>query len=284
MTDYERSALDQLRQWQTRKTKGVLAKLSRVTSWPAEKIGDGVMKAPIVGRVIELTFEKLIGLLSDASSWSVRTGAVFADFRDHGFAHIDNFQAIGELSLEEIDGVVRHLDHKYQALAAAEGGAVGMMGALGLTADIVSVIALNLRAISEYAAYYGFDAADPDEKIFALNILLLASSPSENERSLAVQQLSKMTKAIGKKMGRRSLTDQVLSKVIDRMARTLGANLTEAKIAQIIPIAGSAVGAGFNARYTGKVCDAARLLYRQQFLVRKYGTEILEDDKTPDAE
>lgn len=38
-----------------------------------------------------------------------------------------------------------------------------------------------------------------------------------------------------------------------------------------MPVVGAAVGAGFNAYYTSKVCDAAFYLYRERFLQRKYG-------------
>ena len=39
---------------------------------------------------------------------------------------------------------------------------------------------------------------------------------------------------------------------------------------------GSAVGGGFNAYYTARVCDAAYHLYRERFLAQKYGPEIID--------
>ena len=39
---------------------------------------------------------------------------------------------------------------------------------------------------------------------------------------------------------------------------------------------GAAVGGGFNAYYTARVCDAAYHLYRERFLAEKYGPEVID--------
>lgn len=39
---------------------------------------------------------------------------------------------------------------------------------------------------------------------------------------------------------------------------------------------GAAVGGGFNAYYTARVCDAAYYLYRERFLAEKYGPEVID--------
>jgi hypothetical protein len=64
--------------------------------------------------------------------------------------------------------------------------------------------------------------------------------------------------------------------VIQRISQALTIRLTKAKLAQIIPVLGAGIGAGFNAYYTSNVCDAAFYLYRERFLAQKYGPEILE--------
>jgi hypothetical protein len=53
------------------------------------------------------------------------------------------------------------------------------------------------------------------------------------------------------------------------------------KLAQFIPLAGAAVGGGFNAYYTDKVCDAAYHLYRERFLAGKYGPGAIEATVKP---
>ena len=65
-----------------------------------------------------------------------------------------------------------------------------------------------------------------------------------------------------------------LMNAIERAARALGMKLTGAKLAQIIPVTGAIIGGGFNAYYTSKVCRVAHFLYRERFLIQKYGGEI----------
>lgn len=57
--------------------------------------------------------------------------------------------------------------------------------------DIPSLILINFRAIGEYATYYGFDIELPEEKIFILNILSLASAPTDQAKHVAMAQLAK---------------------------------------------------------------------------------------------
>ena len=47
--------------------------------------------------------------------------------------------------------------------------------------------------------------------------------------------------------------------------------LTKGKLAQLIPIAGAVVGAGFNAWYLNEVTHTAYMLYRERFLKERYG-------------
>ena len=53
-------------------------------------------------------------------------------------------------------------------------------------------------------------------------------------------------------------------------------DLTKAKLAQVVPVAGAVIGGGFNAYYTDKVCKAAFYLYRERFLAEKYGVDEIE--------
>jgi hypothetical protein len=57
-----------------------------------------------------------------------------------------------------------------------QGVGTGALGLPGIPADIVGLLTLNLRALSEYATYYRFDVSLPTERLFALKILGLASS------------------------------------------------------------------------------------------------------------
>ena len=151
-----------------------------------------------------------------------------------------------------------------------------MLGLPGIPADIAALITLNLRAIGEYATYYGFDISCQDERLFAMNVLGLASSPTDASKSLAMAQLVKIAEDVAKKRAWKQLEEHAFVQLIQQIAKALGIRLTKAKLAQILPAAGAAVGGGFNAYFTSKVCDAAYYLYRERFLAAKYGAEVIE--------
>ena len=71
------------------------------------------------------------------------------------------------------------------------------------------------------------------------------------------------------------------SKIIQEIAKALGIRLTKAKLAQMIPVMGAAIGGGYNAYFTSKVCETAWYLYRERFLAEKYGFEIIEQTVKP---
>ena len=156
----------------------------------------------------------------------------------------------------------------------------GLEGTSGI-ADIVALIALNQRAIGEYATYYGFDISSQQERLFALNILGLASSPNDAAKQVAMAQLVRIAQDVAKKKVWRDLEKHSFVKIVQIIARSLGIRLTKAKLAQVVPVTGALVGAGFNAYYTDKVCDAAFYLYRERFLSEKYGEKIIEETVKP---
>jgi hypothetical protein len=68
---------------------------------------------------------------------------------------------------------------------------------------------------------------------------------------------------------------------IQQIAKALSIRLTRAKLSHVLPVAGAAIGGGFNAYYTDKVCKAAFYLYRERFLAEKYGVEAIEETVEP---
>ncbi len=274
LTPYEQNALREIMDW---KSPGVsrLTGFMKVINKPTEKVADLVMDAPGVGLIIDKTFSGLVGLLSGAASWSVGTSSVLADYQKHGFQNISDLGDIAPLSLQDVERVLGSPAAKYKALAVAEGAALGVLGAVSIPADIVAVISLSLRAIGEYAAYYGFDPAAQSERLFAVNILSLISSPTDNGRHAALGRLIKISKSVAKRRAWKNIEQSVFTSIVERIARALGVRLTRAKLAQFLPVAGAVVDSGFNILYTGKICVAAKQLYRERFLARQFGEDII---------
>lgn len=275
LSEYERSAVTSIHEWKSPKIGWFGRTMERV-NWPLERAGDLVTEVPGVDWVIEKAIRGLVGLLNDLAHWSVRPDSIYEEYRRAGFDHIKTPSDVFSLDLEDADRVNGWLGAKYKTLAGAEGAAAGYVGLPGIPPDIVALITLNQRAIGEYATYYGFDISSQHERLFALNILQLTSSPNVAAKQAAMAQLVRVAQDVAKRKAWKDLEKYPFVRIVQIISRSLGIRLTRVKLAQIVPVAGAIVGGGFNAYYTSKVCDAAFYLYRERFLAEKYGENIIE--------
>lgn len=270
-SDYERKALDEIREWKN-PAGGWFGESMKKIGWPLDKLGVVIKKAAAAAGLDAVFGKALAGaakVLGNVAAGTVRPEAVHAEFRKAGH-DVHGGEHVSGLDLKHVDKVVGSLDVKYIGAAFAEGAAAGAAGLPGLVADVPALIALNLRAIAEYATCYGFDVSSQRERLFVMHVLGLASSPSDAAKVDVMAQLAKLAADAAKKKTWKELEKGVLTGIIQKIAKALGIRLTKAKLAQAVPIMGAAVGGGFNAYYTARVCDAAWHLYRERFLARKY--------------
>lgn len=275
LSTYEKHALKEIHNWKNPEISW-FGQAMKIINQPLDKAGDVLLDTPGVGFAIRKSIEGLTSICNDAAQWSVRPEAIFEEFRSAGHGDVKNHKDLIQLDLEDIDKVVGWLAAKYKGIALVEGAGTGTLGLPGIAIDIPALIALNLRAIGEYAAYYGFDSSRQEERLFAFNVLGLASSPTDASKALAMAQLVKIAQDIAKKSTWKQLEKSVFVQIIKEICKALGIRLTKAKLAQTVPLVGAAVGGGFNTYFTMKVCDAAFYLYRERFLAQKYGGTVIE--------
>jgi hypothetical protein len=272
---YELRARDDIRRWRNpprswvRRVGGVIGK-------PLSLAGDAVLAVPYAGEAIRRAVAGLLDLTNDAAQSTVRPGAIFEDFRDRGCAEIRSHRDLLTLDLEQVDGAIGWLAAKYKALAFTEGAGFGALGPLGIAPDVVALVTLNLRAVGEYAAYCGFDSALQHERTYAIGVLGFVASPDDSARVVAAGELARIAHGVARGQTWRELERHGLVRVAQRIAKALGLRLTKAKLAQLLPIAGAVVAGGFNTHFTSGVCDAAFHLYRERFLIAKYGEDFME--------
>jgi uncharacterized membrane protein (DUF2068 family) len=258
----------------------------KVINTPLDYAGDLAMKIPGVEFVIEKAFGGILGLINDGAAMTVRPQAIYAELQPP----VASLEELHDLDLENVDRAIGFLAAKYKSIALVEGAAAGglsalnpIAGAAAIAADVTALLGLNLRAVSEYATYFGFDVTRQEERLFALNVLGLASSPTDSAKAIAMAQLVRIAKEVAQRKTWKELERHVFVQILQRIAKSLSIRLTKAKLAQVIPAAGAAIGGGFNAYYTSEVCDAAYFLYRERFLARKYGEDVIEASVKPAA-
>jgi hypothetical protein len=277
---YEQHAIREIHAWKNPEL-GWFGQAMKVVNWPLDKAGDLVLGTPGLGDVIKNSIKGITSVCNDLAQWSVRPEAIYAEFRRDGHTSINRPSHVFGLDLEQVDKVVGWLDAKYKGIALVEGAASGSLGLPGIPPDIVALITLTLRAIGEYATYYGYDVSSQEERLFAMNVLGLASSPTDGSKGLAMAQLVRIAQDVAKKRSWKQLEQHAFVQLIQQIAKALGIRLTKAKLAQVLPATGAAVGGGFNAYFTYKVCDAAYYLYRERFLAAKYGPDVIEITVAP---
>ncbi|MBW2529523.1 MAG: EcsC family protein [Deltaproteobacteria bacterium] len=244
----------------------VSAPLEQATS-RALDTGPGTQAVRIVQEVVEV--------INHGASWTVRRPAVLEAFRAAGHPSIGELADIAELALQDVDRVADLLATKYQALAVAEGAGSGLLGGVAIAADIGLVVGMALRAANEYATYYGFDINAPGERIFVIRMLAAASSSDRSERGEALEELASLAAELHSADGWRQPSTSTGKEVTAKLAEALAVRLLKGKLGQMIPLAGAVVASGYNAWFVGNVTDLSFQLYRERFLLRKYGDALL---------
>lgn len=274
-SDYDRKALREIHAWKNPET-GRLDKARSAIVRPFDKTGDALLATPGVGDAIRHTAEGITSVSNDLAQWSISQERVYRGFHKAGHANVHSARDIRNLDLEQIDKVVGFLDTRYKGMTLVEGAGLGAVGLLGIPPDIVALLTLNLRAIGEYATYYGFDVSSQRERLFVLNILGLNSSSTPKCKGLAMAQLVRIAQDVARNQTWKQLEQHTFVRVIQQISKALGIRLTKKKLAQVVPVVGAAIGGGFNAYFTMNVCRSSYYLYRERFLAEKYGPEIID--------
>ena len=247
----------------------LLDKAFAALTMPIDKAGEALMNAPQLGDTLKQATEKTIITLSDAANWTLDVQDTIEAYRNAPDMEVEvkQLEDIKNLPIAVVDKQVKMFKSKYVALTSAQGVATGIVGWAGIPADVIGLITANLRAISEYATYYGFDMSSENEQLFAMSLLGIATSTSRSERQAALNDtFSIVATKDAETLAFNKISEEVMSRVLRQTATKVATNLVKTKAAQIIPAVGAVVAGGVNASYTASVCEAAYQCYRQRFL------------------
>ncbi len=267
---YEQQAWHEIGLWKN-PDRGWFGRAVGALNGMAHRATDLLRKIPGIDWIIDNVVAGLVKLVNEIVQDTVSEEGILGDYRKAGIP-VTTRADIEALDLERVDRLARHIAGKYRAAAAVEGAVTGYAGAAGIATDIVALVSINLRAAGEYAACCGFDISDPSERLFALQILDAMSHPSDLAKQLTLTPVIRASGGLARRQVIDAAEQYAVVRAMRNAARALGIHLTEVKMAQLVPAAGAVIGSGFNAYYTSKVCDAAFFLYRERFLLRKYGS------------
>jgi uncharacterized protein (DUF697 family) len=161
----------------------------------------------------------------------------------------------GSLQLRE--AFVRERIEFYRKTASAEGAVTGAGGILLGLADFPILIGIKVKMLFDIAAIYGYDVKNYKERLYILHIFQLAFS-SQKGRNDVFDQLENW------ETYQRSLPEDVDQFDWRTFQQEYRDYIDLAKMAQLIPVIGAAVGAIVNYKLINKLGETAINCYRMR--------------------
>lgn len=303
MTAYDREAWTAVQKWREPSAARQLvpASVSRASASTLKRVGSTARAVPGAAQVAGAVEAAMSGMFTSVDKLavaSVNRGAITQRFAKAGHA-VASLEDIRALDLRDIDRVRPRIDLRYALASMAEGALAGAamtggevlvaggtvfgMGAgaapgIGVlvsatAADAVAVLAASSRVTAEIAAYYGYDAELPQERLYAAGALGVGLA-SQTGKAAAYQELNKLVQSLARRKTWEVLNQNVMTGVIRSVFERFGVRLTQRKLGQAVPVLGILLGAGLNATTLHGVAEGAEMVYRERFLSDKYGISV----------
>lgn len=158
-------------------------------------------------------------------------------------------------SLQYREAFVKRQIEIYKKTASAEGAVTGAGGILLGLADFPLLLGIKIKLLFEIAALYGYNAADYRERLYLLYVFQLAFSSRKRQKEV-FSYVSEWN----------AYLEELPANVEDFDWRTFQQEYRDyidlAKMAQLIPVIGAAVGAIANYRLIDKLGVTAMNCYR----------------------
>ncbi|MBC8054656.1 MAG: EcsC family protein [Sphingobacteriaceae bacterium] len=162
-----------------------------------------------------------------------------------------------DASLQYREAFVKRQIDIYKKTASAEGAVTGAGGILLGLADFPLLLGIKLKLLFEISALYGFDAKDYRERLYILYIFQLAFSSRKRQKEV-FEYLSDWNAHI------KNLPEDVDLFDWRTFQQEYRDYIDLAKMAQLIPVIGAAVGAIANYRLIDKLGTTAINCYRMR--------------------
>lgn len=266
LTSYEKEVRREIDEWQ--RAEGSL--VMQAVNWAMQPV-DWLVRQVVSPNLEEQADEvvaQFLSILNDASEWTYSPEDVLADARSAGLEP-EEIQDLRDASLEELDPLARSHFTSNMILAAVEGGGTGLGGLVLIAADIPLLFTINLRMIQQIAACYGFVLSGPAYRPLVLSVFNVAATGGRESKSSAVREVSVAAAAFANELEYKGRVRGSFKDQNRHVPREIVKNLLGRKLAQAIPIAGAAVGAGVNYWFTQETANAAYMLFRALYIERK---------------
>ncbi|GAA4398283.1 EcsC family protein [Nibrella viscosa] len=167
-------------------------------------------------------------------------------------------QPLAHVSFELREAAVRDRIAIYKKAGAAEGGVTGAGGILLGLADFPLLLSLKMKMLFDIAALYGYSVTDYRERLYIMYIFQLAFSSQERRREVYLQMENWAEHC-------RELPEDINQFDWLTFQQEYRDYIDLAKMAQLIPGIGAAVGLVVNWRLVGQLGTTAMNAYRMRW-------------------
>ena len=266
LTEYERKAQREIEEWQ----HGDASLIAQAMNWAMQPM-DWVVRRAVPADMVDQadrSISDFLSMLSDASAWTYDPDEVLAAARSAGL-EVEQVRDLRDRPLETLDKLAKAYVSENAILAAVEGGGTGLGGAFLIAADIPLLFTINLRLIQQIGAAYGFPVKGPEYRAIVLSIFNVAASSGREAKNEALREITVAAAAFAGELGYKGRVSGTFRDQNRHLPREIAKNIVGRKLAQAIPIAGAAVGAGINYWFTTETAETAYMLFRALYLERK---------------
>ncbi len=278
-SDYERRALQEIELWKAQR-RGALSQIVQYVSHraPARWVAEHVPAVPErITRPMLRAVQGFLELLKDGAYWTYSDESIVRAARREGL-DVDRIASLASQELEVLDRVARGFFAQNKIASALEGAGAGLGGLALIAADVPAVFMVAFRAIQQIGASYGFDMKDPNATPLVMSVLGFASGAEEFAKVYSLADLHLAARMYAKgwtfdEVAERTATGGAafaLRQAARKMPQEIAKNVTKKKLAQLIPLVGAAVGAGFNYWFIANTSRTAYMLFREMHLAQKH--------------
>ena len=251
-----------------------------IEAWYAEQPGWGTRLLARPGQQAALAAQRLIpvDVLRRALRGIERTAGRVSGRRDVlRAAGVDTLDDLTALPMEACDALATRVARRGLLLGGAGGAVFGAAGAVGLVADVPSLLTLALRTIHRTAYCYGEDWLQTPYRALPIGVFALASANSLEEKQAAWAALRDGTELLDsawrdgvERVAERELAKEATQFSLQTLASRMSTHLGTRKAAGMAPVLGAVIGGAVNASYIGEIGKVARYVLQDRWLRKRY--------------
>jgi hypothetical protein len=209
----------------------------------------------------------------------VNTSGILVRAREH--VEVDTLDQLRTQDIALLDSLADDVRSQHGLLAMLEGAGCGMGGVALLAADIPLLLGVTLRLVRQLSITYGVDPFAPGEGVIAYKVFELACGGTRNRYAQLLEIDALKDELDGLEPQRRAEKAAVLASLIAsrEAVKHVVKLLLSRKLFQLLPVAGAAVGAGFNYLFVSDVGEVAAHVYRRRLLLDRQANGAPNDGK-----